>query len=112
MNDFAIQQQNFPTLELAKAALPADMPILSFPAGSMAEPNSAHALAKFIQGNLENSTVFLIPWSLISMAQMALFNAPLHSSEVIFLAEPAYRKAPAAIISRRLSEPSEPLKAQ
>lgn len=106
MNAFTTQQQNFPTLELAKAALPADMPILRFPAGSMLEPEAAHTLAKFIQGNLENSTVFLIPWSLISMAQMALFNAPLHSSEVIFLAEPAYRKAPAAIISRLLSEPS------
>lgn len=111
MNVFTIQQQNFPTLELAKADLPADMPILSFPAGSMAELNSAHELANFIQGTLEKSTVFLIPWSLISVAQMALFNAPLCSSEVIFLAEPAYRKAPAAIISRRLSEPSEPLKA-
>lgn len=111
MNGFTIQQQNFPTLELAKAALPADMPILSFRAGSMLEPNSAHTLAKFIQGNLENSTVFLIPWSLISMAQMALFDAPLCSVEVLFVAEPAYRKAPAAIISRRLSEPSEPLKA-
>lgn len=100
--------RNFSTISFANDMLDDGMRILSFPEGVEKSLTAANVLAEFIQGSLEAPAAFIIPKNYIPVAMMAFFNAPACSSEVVFIAEPAYRKDCAVVLTRQINEPDEP----
>lgn len=103
MSKFSIRQQYRSSLSAAKVLVPEDIPVVDLL--SCDDRQASNLFTDFLQGHLEKSVAFLIPWDLILLAESALFKAPFSSSEVFFIAKPAgFFSRTAMVLSR---EPNE-----